>query len=71
LEKFGKLTPEDQRRSLVINGWQAALDPMAHGIPMATKQSSDLLDRVAAVNLDKPVVRMAFAPAPLSRIDRG
>jgi hypothetical protein len=61
---------QNQHRAFVIAGWKSSLDPCAHGIFMSAEQSGDFLHRVAAVDLDKAMVGVAFSnddyPPPLA-----
>ena len=61
---------QNQHRAFVITGWKSSLDPCAHGIFMSAEQFGDFLDRVAAMDLDKAMVGVAFShdgyPPPLA-----
>ena len=48
LQELDKIQTVDIRRSFVIDGWQTALNPVTHRIPMNVKPFSDRFDRVAA-----------------------
>jgi len=48
----------NQHGAFVVDGGKPILDPVAHCIFMFTEQLGDLFHRIAAVNLDEPMIRM-------------
>jgi len=56
LKEDDKIAAEDKHGPLAVNRRQAPLDPLAHGVPVNTKEAGNLLHCVVAVNLDEPMI---------------
>lgn len=56
----------NQLWALVIDGRQVGFEPRADGVLMHVEQIGDLFDRIAAVDLDKARVGVAFGHGDLS-----
>jgi hypothetical protein len=84
LKECGELMAKNQHWSSAITGWEPSLDPCAHCIFMNAKQTGDLFDQIAAVDLDQArvwvtlshdgystsVMRLFYAPVLASPQDR-
>ena len=75
LKKRGEITAEDEHGPLPVTCRQPPpLDPLAHGVPVNAEELGDLLNGVAAVNLDESVIRVApchETPSTPCRLDSG
>lgn len=50
----------DQRRPLVVDCWESAPDPSAHGMPVDTKQAGNIYHGVVPMDFGEAGVRTAI-----------
>src|ERR1035441_4745941 len=61
LKECGKVTAQNQRWAVAIDGWESSLDPGAHGVFVSAEQLGNFLNGVAAVDFDPAMVGATFS----------
>jgi hypothetical protein len=61
LKECRKVTAQNQRWALAIDGWKSSFDPGAHGVFVGAEQLGNFLNGAAAVDFDPAMVGVTFS----------
>ena len=71
LQELPERMPQNQGRAPAVTGWQAILDPGAHGILVFAEKPGDLVHRVIAMDFGELRIRASRLQVTLRFFDQG